>query len=441
MNEVDLSKLPSGQLSWAELVRHAVASDDRVERYFLEVKSNVDLNSNTGRAKVAKFILGAANRDPTRAAARFGGHAVMLLGIGAGEAMGINPFEAMDLARYVGRIIGANGPAWDFERIPAAGGRDVIAVHVEPPTGDVWTCRADADGLRNGAIYVRADGETREATGDELRVMLDRMKSKAPNIDLELSVDGVIHGLVVDRRFLTEVVEAEALRLRSLASPPAHPYSVRMSALGSLSRDSRSKDAYFQEVEAWREEAVEDPLAGARELASHLRQGIQVRVINRTSRYLRGVRIEISFDRPVEALAWNDPEDRKYIARFPRAPKEWGSDPYLGVLLPRMTPPPLVYPRSSHGVVRIVTESPPTLLMEMDDLRPHEVYVSDDDDVVLAIFAAEVQPSPVRGRWAMTAEDVHELFSGDLEVPVEESDWREPMVGWYWPETDPGSAD
>lgn len=440
MNEVDLSKLPSGQLSWAELVRYAVASDDRVERYFLEVKSDVDLNSNTGRAKVAKFILGAANRDPTRAAARFGGHAVMLLGIGAGEAMGINPFEAMDLARYVGRIIGANGPAWDFERIPAAEGRDVIAVHVEPPTGDVWTCRADADGLRNGAIYVRADGETREATGDELRVMLDRMKSKAPDIDLEVSVDGVVHGLVLDRTFLTEVVEAEARRLRGLATPSAHPYSVRMSALGSLSTDSRSKDAYFREVEAWREEAVEDPFAGARELASHLRHGIQVRVVNRTSRYLRGVRIEISLDQPAEALAWNDPEDRKYIAKFPHAPKDWGSDPYLGVLLPRMTPP-LMYPRSIHGVLRIVTESPITLVMEMDDVRPHEVYVSDDDDVVLAIVATEIDPGPIRGRWSMTAEDVHELFSGDLEVPVEVSDWRQPMVDWYWPEAGPGSGD
>jgi hypothetical protein len=441
VNGVDLSKLPSGQLSWAELVRYAVASDDRVERYFLEVKSNVDLNSNTGRAKVAKFILGAANRDPTRAAARFGGHAVMLLGIGAGEAMGINPFEAMDLARYVSRIIGANGPAWDFERIPAADGRDVIAVHVDPPTGDVWTCRADADGLRNGGIYVRADGETREATGDELRVMLDRMKSKSPDVDLEVSVNGVIHGLVIDTNFLAEVVEAEALRLRRLATPPTHPYSVRLPALDSLNRDSRSKDAYLQEVEAWRDDAIEDPLAGVRDLASHLRQGIQVRVINRTSRYLRGVRIEISFDQPLEALTWDDPEDRKHIAKFPRAPKEWGSDPYLGVLLPRMTPQPLTYPRSHHGVVRIVTESPPSLVLEMDDLRPHEVYVSDDDDVVLAIFAAEIEPSPVRGRWAMTAEDVHELFSGDLEVPVEVSDWRQSVVDWYRPEATPRSGD
>jgi hypothetical protein len=71
-----------GEMGWAALVAYAAASDDRIERYFLEVKSDVDLNTKAGRAKVAKFILGAANRDPGQVARRFGGHAVMLLGVG-----------------------------------------------------------------------------------------------------------------------------------------------------------------------------------------------------------------------------------------------------------------------------------------------------------------------------------------------------------------------
>ena len=80
VTDVDLSRLPTGLLSWGSLVEYAGTFDDRVERYFLEVKSSVDLNTNSGRAKVAKFILGAANRDSARAATRFGGHAVLLLG-------------------------------------------------------------------------------------------------------------------------------------------------------------------------------------------------------------------------------------------------------------------------------------------------------------------------------------------------------------------------
>jgi len=78
-----------GEMSWAALVAYAAASDDRIERYFLEVKSDVDLNTKAGRAKVAKFILGAANRDPGQVARRFGGHAVMLLGVGSGTTRGL----------------------------------------------------------------------------------------------------------------------------------------------------------------------------------------------------------------------------------------------------------------------------------------------------------------------------------------------------------------
>ena len=166
-----------GEMSWAALVAYAAASDDRIERYFLEVKSDVDLNTKAGRAKVAKFILGAANRDPGQVARRFGGHAVMLLGVGSGTTHGIAAFEAQDLARDVARWVGVDGPTWDFERIRAGSQLDVIAVVVDPPTGDVWTCRADGDGLANGDIYVRADGNTRKATGDEVRAMVSRARS------------------------------------------------------------------------------------------------------------------------------------------------------------------------------------------------------------------------------------------------------------------------
>lgn len=78
---LDLSKLPSGDGRWAEFVRQVGKVDDREERYFLELKSAVDLNAEAGRAKVAKFILGAANRFPEQAARRFDGHALMVLGV------------------------------------------------------------------------------------------------------------------------------------------------------------------------------------------------------------------------------------------------------------------------------------------------------------------------------------------------------------------------
>src|SRR5690606_17663034 len=117
VTDIDLSRLPTGARGWSALVAWAAGSDDRQERYFLELKSDVDLTTKHGRHKVAKFILGAANRDPAKAAKRFGGHAVMLLGVSVGATNGIPPFEAQDLEREVRKFTGASGPGWDFERV------------------------------------------------------------------------------------------------------------------------------------------------------------------------------------------------------------------------------------------------------------------------------------------------------------------------------------
>ena len=108
---------------------------------------------------------------------RFGGHALMVLGVGDGRVVGVPAFEAKDLAVTVQRLMGADGPRWDFERIQIDD-KDVIVVVVDPPTGEVWTCRGDGEGLTDGAIYVRADGETRRATGDEIRALIDRAKKQ-----------------------------------------------------------------------------------------------------------------------------------------------------------------------------------------------------------------------------------------------------------------------
>ena len=438
VTDVDLSRLPTGQLSWGSLVEYTASSDDRVERYFLEVKSSVDLNTSSGRAKVAKLILGAANRDPAKAATRFGGHAVLLLGVGQGAATGVAPFEAMDLARYVSRIIGADGPGWDFERIPSTEGLDVIAVHVEPPTGDVWTCRADADGLTDGSVYVRADGETRRATGDELRLMLERMKSKAPDVDLDVSIEGVVHGVIVNTQFLTDAIHGESKRLTNLAPPPKNQYGIKFANLG-LESDQRSRSAYSRDIEAWQTAALADPVAGPRDLVSHARDGIRLRVENHTSRYLRGVRIEIGFDAPISAADWNDPDDLNYVRPFPRAPKDWGTDTFASILARSSMGSSALRPVQTHGIVQVAEESPASLVMEMDDLRPRETFRSDADDVVLTVIADEVAPGTVHGRWRMTAEDVHEVFSGQFEVALEVSDWRDQLRRWRHSDEDDAS--
>ena len=85
MPEIDTRRAPKGELAARALVEQVMASDDRVERHYLEVKSTLDLHTKRDQAKLAKFILGAANRMPDLAAAAFDGHGVIVVGVSKGR--------------------------------------------------------------------------------------------------------------------------------------------------------------------------------------------------------------------------------------------------------------------------------------------------------------------------------------------------------------------
>jgi hypothetical protein len=79
---VEITKLPSGDRSWRELLEFLVPmTDAECESDWLERKSQIEVGK-TGTAKIAKFILEAANRLPEITARYLDGYAVMVLGIG-----------------------------------------------------------------------------------------------------------------------------------------------------------------------------------------------------------------------------------------------------------------------------------------------------------------------------------------------------------------------
>ena len=421
-----------GEMSWAALVAYAAASDDRIERYFLEVKSDVDLNTKAGRAKVAKFILGAANRDPGQVARRFGGHAVMLLGVGSGTTHGIAAFEAQDLARDVARWVGVDGPTWDFERIRAGSQLDVIAVVVDPPTGDVWTCRADGDGLANGDIYVRADGNTRKATGDEVRAMVSRARSSSPTVDVEIEMLGEVNALGVDLDFLGQWIDWREVNYRKQAEPKqasgsaAHGLAAFVAL--DMTRDTRSVAEFLAEVSAWHEKAVAAPVDGIVSTAGRLFAGVRIRIKNRTKTFLHDVRLDIGINDSVRATDWLDPERGEPIDLFPDSPIDMGmKDLSQSIALAGVAARSATFPRSRHGILDIRRGEPAKLVMMMDSLRPQEEFVSDDDEVVLVMVDDADPGAAVTGSWRLTAGAVNDVYEGEFSIPVRYRDWREPI--------------
>lgn len=426
---MDLTRLPTGARAWAELVAWAAASDDRLERYFLELKSDVDLNSKRGQHKVAKFVLGAANRDAVQAARRLGGHAVMLIGVSPGAASGVPGFEARDLQREVERFTGIGGPVWDYERIPVEGGRDVIAIVVDPPTGEVWPCLADGVDMHDGDVYVRKDGSTQKATGPELRAMLSRQ----PNSDVSLpEVDVEVIGEALSLRFdeddIRRWVEATAHGMLGALGHGGGPYET---VLRSFARERRSEDEFRREVQMWRDQALGDPAHGLESYATQITRGIAIRVRNHSRVSLRDVLIEIEFTEPVRAIEWQG-QDKESLRLFPDRPLEWGMDTAF------LAPVHLAAVRglarvNRDGGIGIELKIPAQLSVSLSILRPEQTYVTSDSEVILVLLGSSSVDGPIAGSWSLTAGDVNDVRRGSLAVPVVVSDigdvLREPSDG------------
>lgn len=429
VTDIDLGRLPAGARGWAKLVEWAAASDDRLERYFLELKSDVDLTTKAGRHKVAKFILGAANRDPARAAKRFGGHAVLLLGVGRGNATGISPFEAQDLEREIRKFTGADGPGWDYEHIPIDAGHDVIAVIVDPPTGRIWPCLADGDGMTNGDIYLRGDGKTEKATGADIQAMLSRAGTGAAAMpEIAVEILGEALAIRLDRdRLVTWIEDVTQDYLNDVSAPDsssAFPFA-GLSTTHVMER--RSKDEFRREVERWRKTALIDPAAGVELIAARQATGLRLRVSNPVKIPLRDVRIDIELDGEVRALHWEDADEDEPVTLFPDRPLDWGKDS-LASLLSSGISRHFAPAGSDHGILRITQKSPARMSLSLDLLRAEETFLSDEDEVVLLLVVDAETDQPITGRWRLTAGDVHDVLDGTLSIPIDYRDWTDAIA-------------
>lgn len=226
---LDITRAPLGEIAAARLVDAVAAGDDRLERHYLEIKSDLDLTRKTDLAKVAKYILGSANRLPDVAAAAFEGYGVMILGVSPGEARGVPPIEVLEISKIVGQYLGAAGPRWDVVRVPVDGSaNEVLVIVVDPPRNGQkpFPCRKDGDGLIDGRIYIRADGETREAKGDELDRLLERAAVQVPpDVSFDVTIEGLAHPLDVNDATTREAfIDTTSARLiAALPQPEPDP--------------------------------------------------------------------------------------------------------------------------------------------------------------------------------------------------------------------------
>jgi hypothetical protein len=435
--EIDLSRLPSGERRWMALITEAAKLGDRAERHFLEMKSEIDPASKDGGAKIAKFILGAANRDTVRAAKYLEGHAVMLLGVAEGAITGLPGFEAKDMEDAVRQYLGEPAPPWDFHRVRVSDDRDVIVISVDPPReGDpIWMCCKDGPAnLHDGDIFIRVDGATRKAKGDELRALQQR-RSGVPHSVANLTVTAPcqVASYLCDIAPLDRYLEGERRRLEANAPEPAKPVErpgvsyLSPSIAASFTRpsvgamwnemedDPRSRTQYLQEIADW-EAAVREAWAGwIDDVVAYKWPGMQISVLS--DKYLEEVELDIHLDGSVRVVG--KPGDGDDLA-LPSPPRPWG---------PRKRPPLL--PEHIPALGQFTGYGPPVmgysgvdfrnsgsvdLEVRIKQLRPGKPYLTGDDEFILLVPSDAI--GPVTGTWKATAKGHHQQYAGEIEIAV-----------------------
>lgn len=453
MAGLDISEAPRGVLAAKRLVNAVAEQGDLAERHYLELKSTLNLSTKKDKEKIAKFILGAANRMPETAATAFEGYAAMLIGVSVDSVTGIPPVEMMEIAKVVQQYVGAAGPRWDVVWAPIEGSSNqVLLVIVDPPQfgQPPFPCRSSGESLTDGRIYIRAEGETREANADEFDLLITRAAaSPKVEVDFRIELVGDMSPVSLDAdRTVEAYVDRERTRLiaalpveepsveeppgprnladiatgvRGLAALSSRVQSVSQFASAMMVPEERSEEAYRASIDSWEARFRTAWGAAAPRIAASQLTPMIVRVTNRTTTFFHDVELNLHLAGDVFAYDYVDPEWADSISslELPRPPRVWGprqSDlgisnyanlGYMQPSIPSAYVAPSVSFRNGGSV---------DLDLDIGELRPLGTYESEDEEFVLVV--ADASLTSIYGTWQLTARDHNEVFTGEIDVPV-----------------------
>lgn len=446
---IDTTQAPRGVISARSLVDAVMASDDRVERHYLEAKSDLALTTKKDQAKLAKFILGAANRMPDKAAKAFEGYAVMVIGASADRCVGIPPIETLVIERAVLPYIGADGPKWDLLRVPVPNSQnEVLLLVVDPPQSGQgpFICHKEGDGLLDGAVYIRADGETRQAKADELKALIRRGESIAPSVDFEVAIKGDVVRATMDHEVaLDDYIAAERQRL--ISALPAHrrpthlhpdPVDARIvstetladllttanlaAAFGS-SPETRTEEEYLGAIDTW-EQSTRDawPEAALRLVVLQL-EPVEIRLTNRAQTFFHDVELKIHLEGAIQGVECEESEEELTIGDLglPSPPREWGPAPFhFGIGLPNLAVPLASYRQPIPNRIQWHNTGSVDITFYVGDLRPMETDTCDDGAFALLLLGGT--EDHVQGTWEITARGHHKVYTGELRAHIVDQD-------------------
>ena len=416
-SKLDTDVVPLGERAQRQVLNHVVAVGDEAESHYLEIKGALDLSKTVDVVKVAKFLLGAANRLPETATHHFQGHAVLVIRAEKGHATGVpRGLELHELEDRLRAYLGPQFPPYEFGRISVESDREVLFVIAQPPQDgqDIFVCHKDfqgqdhKDNLRDGAIYVRGSSNTRTAKAGDVLALVERARGgNKPPIELDVEILGAINR--VDR--VDEVMEQLYNSVEEKFTKPPEPaeetpYPAFLGA--ELLRRSRplTTEDRAAHLETWRRDRAEHIERGREYLLGVVLPSCSIQVVS--NRFVAEPHLVVTYHHCtiVPYRSAEDPDLDKVVE-----PVVQSSDHPLGVVPDLddylLTPVghPVVWKQAGNNAE--VTLTPRSF-------RPGMPWSTPEDDYV--VVTNDPDAELVRVSWALTEEGSDDVSRGEFEV-------------------------
>jgi hypothetical protein len=383
---------------------------------------------------------------PDVAAAAFEGYGVMIIGVAQGAITGIPPVEMMEISKVIQQYVGAAGPHWDIMWVPVEGSTNqVLVVLVDPPRfgQGPFPCRASGESLTDGRIYIRADGETREAKSEEVDLLVQRGAAGTQvEVDFAVEVTGEIASVTFDETTtIDEYVERTRTRLAAAlpkkeASSPTSAASLKAgfaglsgypSALDSMSwavgafmePEKRTEEEYLDSIDRWEAHFRTAWEAAMPKIAASQLEPAIIKITNRTMTFLHDVEMKLHLEGDIFAFEYTDPRwaDDFSDLDLPHPPRKWGpterslSIPNYANMAHLYAPSAIPYIPPS---IRYRNGGSVDLDLAVGELRPRGTYESENEEIVLVV--ADRSLKSVHGTWELTARGHNNVYTGEIDV-------------------------
>lgn len=246
--DIDYSTRLLGDASLEALIHAVAEANPNDEARWLEWKSDLELGTREHLFKIAKGILGLANRTAEQAETWAEGYGYLLVGVEPGRISGL---EAIDISKVESKLRswvggGLRSPRWTASWVGVDGATVLVAEVSPPEPGDpLFPLRQTYEKFREGTVFVRRQASSDPADAEEILHLSERAAGRQRlRLTVEPASQEKLFALDLTDEVIAELVGAE-----------------RSTCMRSLS-DVREK-ARHEDEERRKRARVQNPLFGA----------------------------------------------------------------------------------------------------------------------------------------------------------------------------------